>query len=98
MLRDFTSPNRKLRFNQEFMDFNFTESGRLSEGKQLLMENSYPFDVQVNWTLLPVLNKTTKQWVKNPFRVVPEQTTIKANGSFTFNVEFAPYEPDSYFF
>jgi len=80
------------------MDFNFTESGRLSEGKQLTMENKFPFDVQVNWTLLPVLSKTTKQWVKNPFRVLPESTTIKSNSSFNFNVEFAPYEPDSYFF
>ena len=62
------------------------------------MDNKFPFDVCVNWSLLPVLSKTTKQWVKNPFRVLPESTTIKANSSFNFNVEYAPFEPDSYFF
>jgi len=33
MLQDFTSEKRNLRFHQDYIDFNFTESGRLSEGK-----------------------------------------------------------------
>jgi hypothetical protein len=62
------------------------------------MENKYPFSVGVNWALLNVLNKTTGQWVKNPFRIRPETAQLDANSSATFNVEFAPYVPDQYFF
>jgi len=36
--------------------------------------------------------------VKNPFKVIPAQKEIPANSTFVFNVDFAPYEPDSYFF
>lgn len=45
-----------------------------------------------------MLNKTTGQFVKNPFRITPERQEIAANDSFAFNVDFCPYEPDSYFF
>lgn len=36
--------------------------------------------------------------VKNPFKVLPAQKEIGPNSVFVFNVDFAPYEPDSYFF
>ena len=36
--------------------------------------------------------------MKNPFNVLPEKQEIEANSCFTFNIDFAPYEPDSYFF
>lgn len=45
-----------------------------------------------------MLDKTTKTFVKNPFKVLPAQQDIAANSTFVFNVDFAPYEPDSYFF
>ena len=48
--------------------------------------------------MLQVLNKTTNQLVKNPFKVTPAQQEIEANSEFVFNIDFAPYEPDSYFF
>ena len=44
------------------------------------------------------MNKTTNQLVKNPFKVTPAQQEIEANSEFVFNVDFAPFEPDSYFF
>jgi len=36
--------------------------------------------------------------VKNPFRVNPACAEIPAGEYRVFNAEFAPYEPDSYFF
>ena len=36
--------------------------------------------------------------MKNPFKVTPERQEIDANDTFVFNVDFAPFEPDSYFF
>jgi len=89
---------RELRLSDESVNFNFTETGRLSEARQLTLENKFGFPVSVDWTLLPVLNKTTKVLVKNPFKVTPAQQEIPANSTFVFNVDFAPYEPDSYFF
>lgn len=53
--------------------------GRLSESKQLTVTNKQPFSVDVNWALLNVMNRTTGQWVKNPFRVRPESQKIEAN-------------------
>ena len=64
----------------------------------MTLENKFGFPVLVDWALLPVFNKTTGQFVKNPFKVVPERQEIEANGTFTFSADFAPYEPDSYFF
>ena len=98
MLIDYTSAGRDLRISQDFIDFSFTESGRFSDTRQVTVENNYPFKVEVTWNLLNVFNKTTGQWVKNPFRVSPDTATIGGKGSFNFNVEFAPYEPDQYFF
>jgi hypothetical protein len=62
------------------------------------MHNSHPFSIDVNWALLNVLNKTTGQWVKNPFRIKPEVAKIEANSLLNFDCEFGPYEPDQYFF
>ena len=83
-----------MRFNQDFIDFAFAESGRISESRQISLENKYPFSVTVNWALLNVYNKTTSQWVKNTFRIRPEIAKLEPNSSMNFNVEFAPYEPD----
>jgi hypothetical protein len=47
---------------------------------------------------LNVLNHTTGQWVKNPYRIRPENAKIDAEGEMNFFFEFAPYEPDQYFF
>lgn len=72
MFTDITSQQRDVRFNQDFIDFSFAESGRISESKSITLENKQPFSINVNWALLNVLNKTTGQWVKNPFRIRPE--------------------------
>lgn len=97
MLIDICSP-RDITINQDFVDFAFADSGRISESKQLTITNKFPFPVEVNWALLNVMNKTTGEWVKNPFRVKPENAKIEANTSLHFNSDFAPYEPDQYFF
>jgi hypothetical protein len=54
--------------------------------------------VRVDWTLLEVMNKTTGKLVRNPFNVTPATQEIAAQSSAQFNVDFGPYEPDSYFF
>ena len=98
MFTDIAAANRDVRFSQDFIDFAFAESGRISESKSITLENAFPFAIDVDWALLNVLNKTTGQWVKNPFRIKPEHARIEANGSLNFSVDFAPYEPDQYFF
>ena len=70
----------------------------MSDSRPLTLENKHSFPVHVDWTLLKVLNKTTGKFVKNPFNVVPASFEIPAQSSAVFNVDFAPYEPDSYFF
>ncbi len=62
---------REIKLSEDSVNFNFTENGRLSESRQLVLENKFTFPISVDWTLLPVLNKTTNQFVKNPFKVVP---------------------------
>ena len=54
--------------------------------------------MRVDWTLLEVMNKTSGKFVRNPFNVQPATLEIPAKSSAQFNVDFAPYEPDSYFF
>ena len=44
------------------------------------------------------MNRTTGQWVKNPFRIRPTNAKIEAGCQMIFQVEFAPFEPDQYFF
>ena len=98
MLLSSAAQNRELRLSDESISFGFTENSRISESRQLTLENKFNFPIKIDWTLLPVLNKTTGQFVKNPFKVLPAQKEIGANQSFVFNTDFAPYEPDSYFF
>ena len=98
MLLSSSAATREIRLSQESINFNFTENGRLSDSRQLTLENKFNFPINVDWTLLKVLNKTTGQFVKNPFKVLPASQEIAANSQFVFNVDFAPYEPDSYFF
>ena len=98
MLLNCAAASRDLRLSDDSINFNFTESGRLSEGRQLTLENKFNFPVTVDWTLLKVLNKTTNTFVKNPFKVIPAKQEIGPNSTQVFTVEFAPFEPDSYFF
>ena len=98
MLQSSSSEHKELRFSEDSIDFAFTENGRISESRQITLENKFNFPVLVDWALLPVLNKTTGLFVKNPFNVIPERQEISANSTYIFNVDFAPYEPDSYFF
>ena len=98
MLLNFTSAKRDLQLDKESIDFAFTDSGRLSEPKAVTLQNKFNFPVRIDWTLLQVLNKTTGKFVKHPFQISPSQQEIPAKSSFTFNVEFAPFEPDSYYF
>ena len=98
MLLASSADNREIKFSSDVVEFGFTEHGRLSESKQVSLENKFGFPVKVEWTLLTVLNKTTGKWVKNPFNVTPAVMEVPAKGSAVFNVDFAPYEPDSYFF
>ena len=98
MLLGSAAQTRDLRLSDDQINFNFTESGRLSESRQLTLENKFNFPIEVDWTLLPVLNQTTNQFVKNPFKVLPAQQEIGPNSTFVFSCDFAPYESDSYFF
>jgi len=59
MFLEATSENRDLKLREEFIDFGFTECGRLSEGKPITIDNKFPFEISVNWVLLPVLSQTT---------------------------------------
>ena len=98
MFLEQASENRDLKLREEYVDFGFTEYGRVSEQKQITMDNKFPFDIQVSWVLLKIINATTGLPIENPFKVSPAQTVIPANSSFQFNVRFAPHVPDSYFF
>ena len=71
MLQSSSAVSRDLRLSDESINFNFTENGRISESRQLTLENKFGFPITIDWTLLPVLNKTTGQMVKNPFKVLP---------------------------
>merc|ERR1719362_1548659 len=59
MLLSSSANTRDLRLSEESINFNFTENGRISESKQLTLENKFGFPINIDWTLLPVLNKTT---------------------------------------
>ena len=61
-----------VRTSQDFVDFAFAESGRISDSRQLTVQNKHAFSIDVDWALLDVMNRTTGQWVKNPFRIRPE--------------------------
>ena len=71
MLLNSSADTRDLRLSDDSINFNFTENGRISESRQLTLENKFNFPIKVDWTLLKVLNKTTGQFVKNPFKVIP---------------------------
>lgn len=71
MFLETTSENRDIKLREEFIDFSFTECGRLSESKHVTLDNKFPFEVNVNWVLLQVFNKTTGTYVDNPFKVSP---------------------------
>ena len=43
----------------DFLDFSYTEFKRLSEPKELIIENKFGFDIECAWVLLPVISKTT---------------------------------------
>jgi hypothetical protein len=98
MLQSSQSDLKDIQFSNEVVDFGFTDHGRLSESKQLTVQNKFAYPVRIDWALLPVIDKTTGKEFKNPFNVRPAQQEIPANSNFVFEVDFAPYEPDSYFF
>lgn len=98
MLQSITASKRDLQLSCESVDFQFTHNGRISEPKAVTITNKYVHPVRIDWTLLDVMDQTTGKYVKNPFNISPAQQEIAAKSSFQFNVEFAPFEPDSYFF
>ena len=51
----------------------------MSESRILIVQNRFPFSIDVNWALLNVMSRTTGQWVKNPFRIRPETALIEDN-------------------
>jgi hypothetical protein len=71
MFLESTSENRDLKLREEFLDFAFTECGRLSEGKIVTLDNKFPFEVQANWVLLQTVSQTTGNYVDNSFKVSP---------------------------
>lgn len=93
-----TSELRDIKLREDFLDFAFTDCGRYSEAKQVTMDNKFPFEVSVNWVLLNVKSEKTGSEHENPFKFFPSSAVVPANSSYTFNVKFAPFEPDSYFF
>jgi hypothetical protein len=44
------------------------------------------------------MDKRTGKMVRNPFRVTPAESEIPAETTMMYEVEFAPFEIDSYFF
>lgn len=59
MFLEMSAYSRDLALREEYVDFGFTEHGRVSESKQITFENKFPFDVSVNWVLLRVVSPTT---------------------------------------
>ena len=98
MFLEMSADLRDIALREEYIDFAFTEHGRVSESKAITFDNKFPFDVQVNWVLLNVINSTTGLPIENPFKVSPQSTVVQANSAFQFNVRFSPHVPDSYFF
>jgi hypothetical protein len=98
MLQAITSSKKDLQLSAESVDFQFTHNGRLSEPKAVSIQNKFLFPVRVDWTLLEVFDKTTGKYVKNPFQITPACQEIQAKSAHQFTIEFAPFEPDSYFF
>jgi len=98
MLHSSIASTRDVRFSNDCVDFGFTNSGRMSEGKTITLSNTYNFPVKINWHLMQILDKSTAKFVKNPFRVSPAEFEMSPNSTQVFSCEFAPYEPDSYFF
>jgi hypothetical protein len=45
MFLEMSSENRDLKLRDEFIDFSFTECGRLSDARQVSIDNKYPFEV-----------------------------------------------------
>lgn len=79
MLLEPNSMKRDLRIGEDFLDFNFSEFGRMSEPQPITLKNCYPFEVSVSWVLLKVENKKTGEMMENPFRITPAVETIGAN-------------------
>jgi hypothetical protein len=52
MFLEMSAETRDLKLREEFIDFGFTECGRVSEGKQITLDNKFPFEVTVNWAFL----------------------------------------------
>ena len=40
-----SSENRDLKLREEFIDFSFQDCGRVSEAKQVTIDNKFPFEV-----------------------------------------------------
>lgn len=59
MFIDMTTENKDVRISLDFVDFQFADSGRISESRILTVQNKYSFSVDVNWALLNVMNRTT---------------------------------------
>jgi hypothetical protein len=98
MIHNSTAMTRDVQFNTDNVDFGFTDRGRISEGRTISLTNKFGFPVVVNWHLLEVMDSKSGKMVKNPFRVNPACSEIPAGENRAFDAEFAPYEPDSYFF
>ena len=56
MFLEMSAEGRDLSLREEYIDFGFTDHGRVSESKAITLDNKFPFDVQVNWVLLQVIN------------------------------------------
>lgn len=82
MFLEVTSEKRDLKLREDYLDFSFTQFGRVSDSKAVVLDNKFPFDISVSWQLLQTINKTTGSLVDNPFKVTPSTAVIPANGSF----------------
>lgn len=52
MFLEMSAETRDLSLREEYIDFGFTDHGRVSESKSITLDNKFPFDIQVNWVLL----------------------------------------------
>lgn len=68
MFLENDSTFRDVVLQQQYVDFNFCEYGKSSEAQRIVIENKYPFKIELKWVTPDVTNSQGES-VKNPFKV-----------------------------
>lgn len=88
---------RDVSIQQQFIDFNYCEYGKFSEGQSITIKNKLPYRIELKWVLPSATNSQGEQ-VKNPYSLSEMRAIIEPNSTYDFDVKFKPFEPDYYFF